>query len=106
MAKAFDTVNHNILLNKLRNLGIGKNVFNWIKNYLSNKNQCTTPNGITSSFVDIRCGVPQGSILGPLFFIIYVNDSVNILKHSKHLLYADDTVLYITGDLKCHYSKI
>ena len=99
MAKAFDTVNHKILVNKLLKLGIGKNVLKWITNYLTNRNQCTTANGITSTYTDISCGVPQGSILGPLFFIIYVNDIVNILNHCKHLLYADDTVLYISGEL-------
>ena len=74
MAKAFDTVNHQILLQKLSKLGIGNTLFNWVKNYLSDRKQCTTANSITSQFLDISRGVPQGSILGPLFFIIYVND--------------------------------
>ena len=99
MAKAFDTVNHEILIQKLSKLGIKQVLLNWIKNYLTNRNQCTFANGITSSFSDIVCGVPQGSILGPLIFIIYVNHISNILENCKHLLYADDTVIYKTGDL-------
>ena len=93
MAKAFDTVNHKILLSKLARLGIGNMLLKWIENYLSLRKQCT------SSFLDIKCGVLQGSILGPLFFIIYVNDLSKCLKHCQHLLYADDTVIYITGEI-------
>ena len=99
MAKAFDTVNHNILITKLSNLGIGNSLLNWIKNYLDNRKQCTTANHITSSYKDIICGVPQGSILGPLFFIVYVNDIKQSLSNCAHLLYADDTVIYITGEI-------
>ena len=99
MAKAFDTVNHNILCKKLRKLGLSTNVLNWVKNYLAQRKQCTSANGITSSYLDICCGVPQGSILGPLFFIVYINDIKSSLNSCKYLLYADDTVLYMTGDL-------
>ena len=98
MAKGFDTVNNNILIQKLVKLGIRNVLLNWIKNYLSNKIQRTSANGFTSSFLDIAWGVPQGSTLGPLVFIIYVNDLSNVLKNCQHLLYADDTVLYMTGD--------
>ena len=99
MAKAFDTVNHEILCKKLEKLGIIGNIFKWIKNYLSHRNQCTSAHGITSSTLQLTCGVPQGSILGPLFFIIYVNDIKTSLNFCNHLLYADDTVLYKTGEL-------
>ena len=68
MAKAFDTVNHKILLSKLARLGIGDMLLRWIENYLSLRKQCTSADNVTSSFLDIKCGVPQGSILGPLFF--------------------------------------
>ena len=100
MAKAFDTVNHKILCSKLNEMGITGNTLTWVKNYLSERKQCTDANGVTSEQLDITCGVPQGSILGPLFFIVYVNDIKSSLKHCKHLLYADDTVLYITGELQ------
>ena len=93
MAKAFDTVIYDILCGKLYKLGITGNILKWIKNYLSLRKQCTCANGIVSQYLNIICGVPQGSILGPLFFIIYVNDIVSSLYHCKHLLYADDTVL-------------
>ena len=93
MAKAFDTVNHDILIQKLSKLGIKNLLLSWIKNYLTQRKQCTFVNGNTSTLADILCGVPQGSILGPLFFIIYVNDIAIILTSCKHLLYADDTDL-------------
>ena len=99
MAKAFDTVNHEILCKKLEKLGIIGTIFKWIKSYLRHRNQCTYANGITSSTLKLTCGVPQGSILGPLFFIIYVNDIKTSLNFCNHLLYADDTVLCKTGEL-------
>ena len=71
MAKAFDTVNHGILCKKLLKLGITGNISKWIKNYLTMRKQCTFANGVTSSYLNINCGVPQGSILGPLFFIFF-----------------------------------
>ena len=70
LKKAFDTVNHNILLEKLNYAGIKNNLLNLMKSYLSNRSQRTICNGIISDVKDITCGVPQGSILGPLFFIL------------------------------------
>ena len=99
MAKAFDTVNHNILLQKLNKLGIRRNTRRWLENYLTNRKQCTMANGTTSSYHDIVCGVPQGSILGPLLFIIYMNDINTSCKNSNYLLYADDTVIFNTKDI-------
>ena len=92
--KAFDTVNHNILLEKLLYLGIRGNILLWIKNYISERVQRTICNGVLSGLNDIKCGVPQGSILGPLFFIVYVNDLKNVLMNNNYQLYADDTVIY------------
>ena len=92
--KAFDTVNHKLLLGKLKDMQIKDNVLNWISSYLSNRSQCTRLGDNISRDMQVKTGVPQGSILGPLFFLCYINDITNICKNSKILLYADDTVLY------------
>ena len=95
--KAFDTVNHNILLNKLDRLGIHGKTFVWLTSYLYDRCQCTLANGIRSAQLPITCGVPQGSILGPLLFLIYVNDISYNITNSNTKLYADDTVIYASS---------
>ena len=100
LKKAFDTVNHVILLKKLKLLGIKGKIYDWIKNYLQDRTQKTLANNINSGIQKITCGLPQGSIMGPLLFLIYINDISNILLKTKCFLYADDTVLYsINSDL-------
>ena len=95
-SKAFDTLDHKILCTKLQNLGFDKQIVNWCTNYLTGRVQCVKILNEKSPNMPISCGVPQGSILGPLFFIIYVNDLLKLFSDDtvKITLYADDTVLY------------
>ena len=97
LRKAFDTVNLEILCSKLQRAGIREGVLNWCKNYLTNRFQCTLANNVRSNLLPITCGVPQGSVLGPLFFLIYVNDVQHAVTNCGIKLYADDTVLYQAG---------
>ena len=97
LKKAFDTVNTRILINKLECAGIRGNVLKWCIDYLSNRSQCTFANNVKSMLLPVTCGVPQGSVLGPLFFLVYVNDIQNAVGECGIKLYADDTVLYQTG---------
>ena len=93
-SKAFDTLNHNILSKKLTNLGFGQNSLSLIQNYLTDRVQRTKANGLLSDYHIITCGVPQGSVLGPLLFLTYINDMHTVLNTMKCQHYADDTVLY------------
>ena len=95
LRKAFDTVNHDILINKLHDIGASNNTLNWFKSYLSGRMQRVSFNGIVSDTLPINTGVPQGSILGPLLFIIFINDMPKVIKHGKISMYADDTTLYV-----------
>ena len=89
--KAFDTIDHDILLRKLSHYGISHTELEFFRSYLCNRLQCCSVNGHTSSFKTINCGVPQGSILGPLLFIIYVNDLPLCIENGHVTMYADDT---------------
>ena len=96
-AKAFDTVNHDVLLQILQHYGIRGSALKWFQSYLSDRCQYVTYNGQESSKKAINCGVPQGFILGPLLFIIYINDLSNVCNHMMSLLFADDTNLFVSG---------
>ena len=93
-AKAFNTINHDILLSKLDHYGISGLSNNLFKSYLSNRTQQTEVNGILSDVGIIRHGVPQGSVLGPLLFLLYINDISESSKILKFFLFADDTTVY------------
>ena len=96
-SKAFDTVNHQILLQKLYHYGIRGVAYNWIESYLSNRMQYVSYNNAKSSTKQIRCGVPQGSVLGPLLFLIYINDLGNVSKELFTIMFADDTNIFCSG---------
>ena len=96
-SKTFDTVNHDVLLQKLQHYGIRGSALKWFQSYLSDRCQYVTYNGLESSKKAINCGVPQGSIHGPLLFIIYINDLSNVCNHMMSLLFADDTYLFVSG---------
>ena len=101
LKKAFDTVNHKILLSKLEHYGIRGNLLSWFESYLTDRKQFVSFNGENSDPKDILCGVPQGSVLGPLLFLIYINDLPNVSDKLKFYLFADDTNIYFeSSDLK------
>ena len=91
--KAFDTVDHEILLYKLNHYGIRGNLLEWFKSYLTDRKQFTFINGVNSQDAFVTCGVPQGSVLGPLLFLIYVNDIQHALKNATKL-FADDIIFF------------
>ena len=93
LEKAFDTVNHNILLQKMEHYGIRGVANHWFASYLSSREQKVKLDDTYSDYLHINCGVPQGSILGPLLFLIYINDMSNAVKHSIIHHFADDTNL-------------
>ena len=96
LQNAFDTVNHKILLDKLRAMGVGQIATQWFNSYLSGRQQLVNIADTNSDFRNVLCGVPQGSILGPLLFLVYVNDMKAAVK-CKLLLYADDSALLVSG---------
>ena len=83
--KAFDTLDHEIILYKLKNYGIKNEALFLFQNYLTNRRQYTELGGLTSNVSQIKTGVPQGSILGPLLFLAYINDIADITKYLKQL---------------------
>ena len=97
ISKAFDRVWHKGLLFKLRTIGCSDSIINWFLSYLSNRRQRVVINGQASDWASVLAGVPQGSILGPLLFLIFINDIVKHIGCSIRL-FADDTSLYILNE--------
>ena len=94
MSKAFDKVNHELLLSKLSKLGFGGGLLQWFRSYLSNRRQRVTALGATSNTLPVTSGVPQGSILGPILFLLYVHDLPGLVKSSQVAMFADDTKIF------------
>ena len=105
ISKAFDKVWHKGLLYKLQRCGIGGVLLDWFSSYLSDRQQRVVINGENSAWGQIKAGVPQGSVLGPLLFLIYINDITQVVKHSCIRLFADDTCLFIEVDNRMQTAK-
>jgi len=98
LQKAFDTVNFNILIDKLEHYGIRGNYLNWFKSYLIGRTQFAVINDAPSNIRTTTCGIPQGTVLGPLLFLLYINDIANAVTDSQIKLFADDSNMFIIGD--------
>ena len=97
LSKAFDTLSHSALLEKLKSFGITGDSHNWFTDYLFSRKQFCVVENCESKLLNITCGVPQGSILGPLLFLLFFNDFEKCLKHSQSLNFAGITVVYVHG---------
>ncbi len=102
LSKAFDFVDHDILKQRLLSVGSSVNTVGWFVNYLSDRSQCINIEGLTSSTGNVKNGVPQGSVLGTLLFILYINNIGNNLAHSSFHLYGDDIVIYSSASTLDH----
>ena len=108
LKKAIDTVNHPILLNKIEYYGIRCIALDWFTSHLSNRMHYASIiiNGHLSEYRHISCGVPQGSVLGPLLFLLYINDLPNVSKHLSFYLFAGDTNIYSGANYALTLQKI
>ena len=106
LKKAFDTVNHSILLKKLDHYGVRGVPLQWFDSYLSDHKQYVSANGSKSDELTITHGVPQGSVLGPLLFLLFINDLPSVSKVLTFYLFADDTNIYFESDDLVHMQKV
>uniref|UniRef100_A0A3Q3IMY9 Reverse transcriptase domain-containing protein n=1 Tax=Monopterus albus TaxID=43700 RepID=A0A3Q3IMY9_MONAL len=105
LSKAFDTVDHVLLINSLLRIGLSEGAIPWFRNYLSNRRQAVQLGGSSSSFLEILKGVPQGSVLGPILFSIYINNVCDNLTNAMYHFYADDTVIYCCSSTLAQAAK-
>ena len=94
LKKAFDTICHKTMIKKLEKYGLRGNFLNLMKSFLENRHQYVEYNNSVSQKLKLNYGVPQGSVLGPLFFLLYINDLPGVCKSNKIPLFADDTTIY------------
>jgi ribonuclease P/MRP protein subunit RPP40 len=107
LSKAFDTVDHKILIKKMEHYGVRGVALRWFTSYLSHRTQYVSLNNVDSKMLPVRCGVPQGSILGPLLFILFINDIVHSSKLLEYIIFADDTNLFFKApDLNTLYANV
>ena len=95
--KAFDVVHHGRLLMKLKVLGLGYSALKLVVSYLDSRRSCALANGVRSDYLDVVYGVPQGRVLGPILFVLYVNDLPKCVKNCQLVLYADDLGMLSRG---------
>ena len=97
LSKAFGSVDHDLLINKLESYGLGNTELDCFQSYLSDRKQVVSIGKETFYYCSITSGVPQGSILGPLLFVLFTNDLSKVLTQCQILMYADDTVMYFSA---------